>query len=574
MSCLHSRCVFCSSTFTCCKGSRKATEVLVYLERSYAALTKADGGKENGIVDAVDLTVAADGRQGTPQMALSDWPKKSARRPPTEIAPDEVRGALNLYKAKLSLMSRSSKSSKREIKTVLNSCTQNTTGLFLKSNLEYLRSNFRKAIKLLNNSCQKHERDANLAALYFNNMGCIHHCMRRHNAAAFYFQRALLENDRLYKKTPSESIPLSTFSCDRRCEIEYNRALQLLFGGRPAEAFASFRTALLLLHKQPRIWLRMGEACVAQHMLIIQQKTSEKHAKQLSPLVGVSAGVGENRRLVLPIDDEGEGVDNTEARAAAADVLTASDMTDDVIPSLAFGIKCLRNALQLCEAQLGSIAWGDYATLQLAVSQATPSASEDLALHLHIVLRLALLQLAWCGLLRGDYVQALHCSTQLLTDDCPPSLKLHAHLYTADAMCHLNRSTEALEHLLQAMQLGELSIVANSNIEGTTSDSDLDAVRNPYTLVWGVATATQDQQPASKPTGAVATRAVLYANLATVYVLRDDVKEAMEHVQQALSIQPDCRQALLCLIFLELKAGKVDRAVDILKKQRPRSACK
>eukprot|EP00966_Prymnesium_polylepis_P089400 2069972-Prymnesium_polylepis.1 len=150
-------------------------------------------------------------------------------------------------------MARSSKSSKREIKTALNACAQNTTvraaaaaparsagrdsacsavcamdtrgnalrragalapahgacvarrynapqGLFLKANLEYLRQNFRKAIKLLNNSCQKDERDANVAALYFNNMGCIHHCMRRHNAAAFYFTRALKENDVLYEK--------------------------------------------------------------------------------------------------------------------------------------------------------------------------------------------------------------------------------------------------------------------------------------------------------------------------------------------------------------------------------------
>ena len=52
-----------------------------------------------------------------------------------EITPEEVRSTLNLYKAKLSLMSRSSKSSKREIKTALNACAQNTTGLFLKSAL-------------------------------------------------------------------------------------------------------------------------------------------------------------------------------------------------------------------------------------------------------------------------------------------------------------------------------------------------------------------------------------------------------------------------------------------------------
>ena len=42
---------------------------------------------------------------------------------------------------------------------------QNTTGLFLKCNFEYTRQNYRKAIKLLSNSCQKNDADENLAAL-------------------------------------------------------------------------------------------------------------------------------------------------------------------------------------------------------------------------------------------------------------------------------------------------------------------------------------------------------------------------------------------------------------------------
>lgn len=189
----------------------KAAEVLAYLERSFSALTRVEAStsaasafssKENGLSEMSDAA-SPDGKGGA--AVPGEWPKKSARRPPTEISPEEVRAALTLYKAKLSLMSRSSHRSKREIKSALNACSQNTAGLFLKSNLEYLRQHFRKAIKLLNNSCQRSERDENLPALYFNNMGCIHHCMRRHNAAAFYFQRALLENDALYRKVSPRS---------------------------------------------------------------------------------------------------------------------------------------------------------------------------------------------------------------------------------------------------------------------------------------------------------------------------------------------------------------------------------
>ena len=45
-------------------------------------------------------------------------------------------------------------------------------------------------------------------------------------------------------------------------------------------------------------------------------------------------------------------------------------------------------------------------------------------------------------------------------------------------------------------------------------------------------------------------------------------------VQQALAIQPDSRQALLCLVYLELRSGNTERAVDILKKQRATNGAK
>ena len=155
------------------KQAERAAEVLAYLEKSFLILTKAEG-KENGVGDGDSAAAAGgDGNGGSPGSPKvdgggGDWPnKRSARRPPTTISAEEVRGALALYKAKLALMSKASKSSKREIKTTLNACAPNTTGLFLKCNLEWQRQNFRKAIKLLNNSCQtKGERDANVPARF------------------------------------------------------------------------------------------------------------------------------------------------------------------------------------------------------------------------------------------------------------------------------------------------------------------------------------------------------------------------------------------------------------------------
>lgn len=62
----------------------------------------------------------------------------------------------------------------------LNIRNQNVTALFLKSNYEYVRRNYRKSVKLLN-SCPKanpYVSGQSLAVLYFNNLGCVHFKVR------------------------------------------------------------------------------------------------------------------------------------------------------------------------------------------------------------------------------------------------------------------------------------------------------------------------------------------------------------------------------------------------------------
>jgi CCR4-NOT transcription complex subunit 10 len=68
------------------------------------------------------------------------------------------------------------KACKREIKSALNLSNQSATALFLKSNFEFTRRNYRKAIKLLN-SCPKsdpHLSGQSLAVMYYNNLATVH----------------------------------------------------------------------------------------------------------------------------------------------------------------------------------------------------------------------------------------------------------------------------------------------------------------------------------------------------------------------------------------------------------------
>ena len=45
------------------------------------------------------------------------------------------------------------------------------------------------------------QRDSNVCALYFNNLGCIHHSLRKHALASVYFEHALRENGDVRRAT-------------------------------------------------------------------------------------------------------------------------------------------------------------------------------------------------------------------------------------------------------------------------------------------------------------------------------------------------------------------------------------
>ncbi len=69
---------------------------------------------------------------------------------------------------------------------------------FLKANVEYLRANHKKALKVLSSAPKTPiVTDAGecLNSLMFNNMGCIHYEMGKYHLASHYFRKAVDEND-------------------------------------------------------------------------------------------------------------------------------------------------------------------------------------------------------------------------------------------------------------------------------------------------------------------------------------------------------------------------------------------
>uniref|UniRef100_A0A8C1T4J9 CCR4-NOT transcription complex subunit 10 n=1 Tax=Cyprinus carpio TaxID=7962 RepID=A0A8C1T4J9_CYPCA len=146
---------------------------------------------------------------------------------------------------------------------------QSAPSLFLKSNFEYLRGNYRKAVKLLNSSnIAEHPGPLKtgecVRCMFWNNLGCIHFAMGKHNLGLFYFKKALQENDHICAQLGDAAkkftgIPMCALLANKRYELLYNCGIQLLHIGRPLAAFECLMEAVQVYHSNPRLWLRLTQ---------------------------------------------------------------------------------------------------------------------------------------------------------------------------------------------------------------------------------------------------------------------------------------------------------------------------
>lgn len=70
--------------------------------------------------------------------------------------------------------------------------------MLLKANVEYLKQNYHKALKVLSSAPKSPivtEAGECLSAFYLNNMACIHFYLSRYHLGAYYLVKAIEEND-------------------------------------------------------------------------------------------------------------------------------------------------------------------------------------------------------------------------------------------------------------------------------------------------------------------------------------------------------------------------------------------
>lgn len=495
----------------------------------------------------------------------------------------------------------------------------NVAGLYLKANLEYLRQNYRKALKLLA-SCHRGE-DGAMRAAYLNDMGCLHSKMGLHSVALQYFQRAVASsgqdrpasaNGSPAGETPGMPLlpggrPLET---DGRvlphtfCEIAYNTGLQLLILGRSVQAFRCFENASLVFYNRPRVWLRMAECCVHAY----REEEGRREGPVRDRLVRRVLGRGPHRRLVLATRRGGDcrefqGGDG--ARGAAGGGLDGS-VGEDARGrcTLLYAVKCLQNALFLLsvasqgggrsrlpmtsllggsklagagdtggdggslDTSNGSVGGGEqHETVALGGSTGAASASADKKRASWQeqgdaqVEQVVLLTLSYVYLCLHEPVLALHYAELLLTRGAgwaeDEGNRVAARTYAAEALCVLGRPDEALKHLLP----GGTPLSEEAGVSSLQKQCQAESKRV-------VVTAESFLPPEHF---AARARCALHLNLANVYLLQNNLAAAEKCVGLGLAACPTSPDALRSLVFILLRTGNTSAALEALKSRRPLS---
>ncbi|XP_041963303.1 CCR4-NOT transcription complex subunit 10 isoform X5 [Alosa sapidissima] len=451
---------------------------------------------------------------------------------------EAAKSKMHQYKVRAYIQMKSLKACKREIKSVMNTAGNSAPSLFLKSNFEYLRGNYRKAIKLLNSSnIAEHPGPLKtgecVRCMFWNNLGCIHFAMGKHNLGIFYFKKALQENDHTCAQLGDGSngqskkftgIPMCALLANKRHELLYNCGIQLLHLGRPLAAFECLMEAVQVYHANPRLWLRLAECCIAAN-----KGSSEQENKGLPSKKGIVqsiVGQGYHRKIVLASQSTQNTV-YSEGQSAAIPVA-----------SMEFAAICLRNALLLLPET------------QLPEAREQPPSTESSAEGTDAA--------SGKGQDGEKFIPAAPSSP--LRKQEVENLRFLGHLYAAEALISLDRISDAIAHL-NPENVTDVSLgVSPSEQDQGTDKGDLEPVES-----------SGKQTPLCYPSTVTSARAMMLFNLGSAYCLRSEYEKARKCLHQAASmvntkeIPPE---AILLGVYLELQNGNTQLALQIIKRNQ------
>lgn len=513
--------------------------------------------KAMGRLSYIEKTLFTNVKSGSSPNSSERTEKSENQETPSSS--DGATSKISLYKTRCLLMMKSLKACKREIKVLMSTQAQNPSVVYLKSNFEYLRGSYRKVLKMLATVPQNiiiTESGDCLPVMYYNNLGCNHFHTRKHHLGAFYFRRAIEENENAFKtvKKGSEeggkSGPtLQTVALSKHYELLYNMGVQLLHCGKVQAAFDCLIQAVQVYQTNPRLWLRLAECCITNYRE--DNEVDKKLSRRLQVFQG-SVASGVHRKLILGSTTKNEKLCNNPAIPA---------------PSIEFASLCLRNALLLLPE--------DHMQSDITEEQNDPSKSEIFLVSAPPSnpmraaevsnLRCSILAAsAYVSLCLNDHLVALSYANNLLRQHKLSGAQRYlAHLYAAEALVHLDRTTDAIHHLNPENSV-DVSVCPpeqkteqdkNDKNEKMDKSDPMEATEAKGALIpWSPATPQKAQ-------------AVLLYNLAATLAIRQEYTEALKNLGESskLTSQPFPAQMYSLKIYLDLIEGRRAFAQYIIK---------
>lgn len=495
--------------------------------------------------------------------------QKEQKKDVADKATDAFKVKLLKCKARSYLLMHQLKLCKREWKTLVSLGTPvNISTVFLKANLEYLRGNHKKAIKLLNSLTSENLNfktgGESLAVLYYNNMACIHLAMGKPNLACFYLQKALHENKCAVESVqtkdsdPLSSQPLYTLGGNRHYELMYSLGVSQLYAGQTSKAFDCFLEAAQKLHNNPKLWLRMAECCIFYH-----KSTNEVDfniPKRKKDLVQKVIGSGTYKKIILTSSLSQDAKYHSEGLSYAIPQ-----------PTLEFALLCLKNALFLLpnsnehNVPVTTIACPQTVPLPLASGHNLGNQHSTIMSQASIVealnLKISVLTAsAYVSLCLGDYVIALeHAKALLSINKLSGAHKMLGNLYAAESLIFMDKINEAIEYLRPENIQDLNTFVPIPEILDKDKEKTEEIIAKPI-KTW---------YPTTVPTGV----AVLRYNLAVAYAIRGELDKSGETLKQVwMSKGPDCDvpiHVIMLALYIELQLGHADISRSIIKQHCP-----
>lgn len=493
---------------------------------------------------------------------------------------DQFKRRFQLCKARLFATLKTSKACKREIKNLMSSGSgiQNISAFFLKSQLEYQRGNYRKALKLLHsatmpNDMSKYflETGDSLPVLFYNNVGCIHFYMGKPHLGKFYTKKAIEEFENHVRAVSDQnklsdsvlnSRPLHLLSLTTRHQLFYNLGVQCMQGQNFHEAFKYFIEVLRLYYSNPRLWLRLAECCIQ----IDKPDNMEEYVEcTKQPSIKAVIGSGPHRKLIL----------NSSNHDSYTDDFKQFDL-NEITPSLHFAMICLKNARALLPEHHPVSSSGIFHSNMPGTLDEGMSSSEE-NYHLSVLpstyilgpeiisLRNSILvSSAYVSLCLGDVLMAHEYSKLLLSQPRVSSAHRYlAHLYNGEALLIMDRITEAIEHFsYQHDNEIELAFPASSSEVSLKHQMRFDTKIN------------EKNDDGSRPVGNIpnwfpntitSAKFISQHNLAVAYAVREEWSKALECLQQISSNNTVPLQARNLLMYVQLLEGTADELHTYIK---------